>query len=399
MQVERFQAKTMKEALDQVKRALGEDAVVLSTRTTRARGKGLLGERVIEVCALQSPDAPRHAPVESASTLLASRELASATQTLEGFEQSIASLRHEVLSLKSHLRGSADPLRQELRKTVEELRSTVARLGESSGGNLGSLRQQLEESGVGSMLAASVIEEARCLLGDERPGGAEGRATLLAAVEQVIVSKLLLAPELPARGQSPRVVALVGPTGVGKTTTVAKLASQAALIEGRRVALLTMDTYRVGGVEQLRRYATLIGVPLEVVVDGASLRSALATLERADLVLVDTSGRSPRQQGAIEMLASTLRQAGEPVQVHLLLPAAARLRELGSTIERYKSLSPDRLLITKVDEAQSGGSVLEACVRSRLPLSFICTGQRVPEDIAPADPAWLAAFILGQEEN
>lgn len=412
MQVERFQARTMKEALEQVKRQLGEDAVVLSTRTVRAKGKGLLGERLVEVSALPWDPARRELsePTSTMAAIGATSASASPAPELRGFsepmltlddlDRAVAPLRQEVRSLKAQLRGSTDPLRRDLRKTIEELRATVALVHEERTETAsGVVKKRLEDSGVGPVLAAAVVEEARARLGDEPLSPAEERAILTAMVEQVIGRRLTVRPQLPPLGGPARVVALVGPTGVGKTTTVAKLASLAALVERRKVALITMDTYRVGGVEQLRRFAALIGVPLSVAGDGASLRQALEEHRDADLILIDTAGRSPKQPGALDAMAGAFARAGEPIQVHLVLAAANRLRELEATLRHYEGLGPECLVFTKTDEAWGGGAVLEACTRASLPVSFVCTGQRVPEDIAPASAAWLAAFVLGQEEN
>lgn len=419
MNVERFQARTMKEALEQVKRSLGEDAVVLSTRTVRS--KGLLGQRMFEVSALPWDPARREligegtkgtkrasltkagpvSPLASTNPLshLSHVQSAEPTLTLDDLDRAVEPLRQEVRSLKAQLRGSTDPLRRDLRKTIEELRATVAMVHETPQCAASELRDQLVDSGVGPVLAAAVVEEARSRLGDEPLHETEERAILTALVEQVIGRRLEVRPELPHVDGPCRVVALVGPTGVGKTTTVAKLASLAALVERRNVALITMDTYRVGGVEQLRRFAALIGVSFSLASDGESLRAALKEHRDADLVLIDTAGRSPRQRGTLDALSGAFTQAGELVQVHLVLAAAARQRELEATLRHYETLAPECLIFTKTDEAWGGGAVLEACVRSHLPLSFVCNGQRVPEDITPANAAWLAAFVLGQEEN
>ncbi len=405
MQVERFQARTMKEALSQVKRRLGEDAVVLSTRTIKSKGRGFLAERMFEVSALPWDPARRElletttATSPPPSTVSPTPSNPDPTLTFDDLDRAMAPLRKEVRSLKSQLRSTQAPLRRDLRRTIEELRATVALVQEGRKDAAGMLREQLEASGISAELAAAIVEEARSSLDGETLTGDEERAVLTVVTEQVIGGRLEVSPALPAPGRGARVVALVGPTGVGKTTTVAKLASVAALVERRKVALVTMDTYRVGGVEQLRRYAALIGIPLSVAPDGTALRAALQEHHDADLVLVDTPGRSPRQPGTLDALAGAFSRAGEPVEVHLVLAAATRLPELDATLHLYDGLSSQCLIFTKTDEAWGGGAVVEACARSQRPVSFVCTGQRVPEDISPADPAWLARFVLGQEEN
>jgi flagellar biosynthesis protein FlhF len=396
MQVERFQARTMKEALALVKQQLGENAVVLGTRTVRAGGLGLLGERMYEVSALpwDSADAARD-PSPGAAQAAGEPAI-----TVDDIERAVAPLRQEILSLRAQLRGMSDPLRRDLRRTIEELRATFGAVsGGAARGPDAEIRRTLEAAGVGPELAAAVVDEARSRLGDEPIDDVEERAVLLTMAEQAIGRRLSVRAELPAAGSRPRAVALVGPTGVGKTTTIAELASLAALVDGRAVVLATMDTYRVGAVEQLRRYATLIGVPLVVAADGKALRLALQEHAEAEMVLIDTPGRSWAQPGALDGLAGALAQAGEPVQVQLVVPAAMRIAEIDAVLRHYEGLKPERLIVTKADEAVYGGSVLECCVRSGLPVSFVCNGQRVPEDIAPASTSWIAGFVMGREEN
>ncbi|MEO0323566.1 MAG: flagellar biosynthesis protein FlhF, partial [Myxococcota bacterium] len=178
---------------------------------------------------------------------------------------------------------------------------------------------------------------------------------------------------------------------------IAKIAANAALVEAREVGLVSVDGYRVGGAEQLQRYADLMGVRMEVADDGRSLRRALARLGDKDLVLVDTAGRSPRDFGALEATAELLRGAGEATETHLCVSAAASDVELRAVVERHRCLDPARLLVTKLDEAVYHGSIVAAQTLSELPLSYLTTGQRVPEDIEVATPGRLAGLLCGEE--
>ncbi len=200
-------------------------------------------------------------------------------------------------------------------------------------------------------------------------------------------------------GRSLRCVALVGPTGVGKTTTLAKLAAIAALVDGREVAFVSLDQYRIGGTEQLGRYAELIGCPMEIAHDRRSLEIALRRLGRAELVFIDTAGRSPRDTAAIGELAECVHGVDEPVEVALCLPAAMRDCEVSVTCDVLSPLRATRLVATKLDEAVYLGSVVAAQLQSGLPLAHFTTGQRVPEDIEVAGPHRLAAMMCGEEEE
>jgi flagellar biosynthesis protein FlhF len=186
------------------------------------------------------------------------------------------------------------------------------------------------------------------------------------------------AHDLPLTASSTgHIVMLVGPTGAGKTTTIAKLATRAALVDGRRVGLITLDNYRVGGIDQIRTFADLIGVPLQV----AETPAALAGLidPEHDLTLIDTAGRSPRDRAAIEELA--LHLEGLDIEVHLVVPAGATGPQVDELAERYSPLGPVRLLFTKLDECDHAPELALAPARTRLPITWVTTGQAVPEDI------------------
>ena len=259
----------------------------------------------------------------------------------------------------------------------------------SASGGL-ALEHRLEQRGVPAAAARELASRVRGRLGREPKDAAEAAA----ALAPVLRERMLFAP---SGLRETRVIALVGPTGVGKTTTVAKLAAHAALVEGRRVALVGMDHFRVGAAEQLERYADLIGVPVRHAWDGASLSAALAELGWADLVLVDTEGRAPRDAVAIARLGEALEVAGEPIFVHLCLSAAMRPLERDRAISRLAPLSPVRLTVTKIDEAVDAGGVVGAHIASGLPLAWLTTGQRVPEDIEVASAERLSSLLCSEE--
>ena len=191
-----------------------------------------------------------------------------------------------------------------------------------------------------------------------------------------------------------RVVALVGPTGVGKTTTIAKLAANFRLRDKWNVGLITVDTYRIAAVEQLRTYADIIDLPMQVVSTPREMREAVDRFSQMDLILVDTAGRSPRDEIKIRELRTLLSEARAD-EVHLVLSSAASAASLTVTAERFAPAGATALILTKLDEASGLGHLLPIVRGARLPLSYLTNGQNVPDDIESVDVRRLAQSVLG----
>jgi len=190
------------------------------------------------------------------------------------------------------------------------------------------------------------------------------------------------------------VVALIGPTGVGKTTTVAKLAARAKLREGRSVGLITSDTYRIGAVEQLRTYAEIVGLTLKIANTPEQMRRAIDELDACDLIVLDTAGRSPNNTARLDELHALLR-AADPTETHLVCSTTVSARVLGSSAQRFSALRPDRVILTKLDECVTTGLLTRIDELVGLPISFVTLGQEVPDDLEPACAQRLARTIMG----
>jgi flagellar biosynthesis protein FlhF len=193
-------------------------------------------------------------------------------------------------------------------------------------------------------------------------------------------------------------VALVGPTGVGKTTTIAKLAAGCRFREGKRVALITTDTYRIAGAQQLKSYAELIGLPYCVAPLPADLKRALANDRDADVIFIDTVGRSARRPDQLEELASYAR-GDHGCEVRLVLSATTKRADLLQAVESYRPLGFSSIIATKIDETATVGPVCEAALAAAVPISYLTTGQEVPDDIEEAQPLRLAWRLIGESEG
>jgi flagellar biosynthesis protein FlhF len=219
----------------------------------------------------------------------------------------------------------------------------------------------------------------------------EQRRTASAANLHTTLADQLHALAAPDDGFAP-VEVFVGPPGAGKTTTIAKIAAQQRVRQGRRLGLVAADGYRVGAVEQLRLYAEVIGAPLTVARSVDELDHALVNARRP--ILIDTPGRSPGDDVSREMFRVVGRHPG--VRTHLVLPASMPPGQLRRTLERFHEARPSRVVITKLDEADSLAPLVGVLREAALPISYVGTGQRVPEDLHRATPPAIAAWVLGE---
>lgn len=363
-----YRAGTMKEALAQVRRDLGGGAVILGTREIRRRRLFGMGTReLIEVTAKAGDTS---APQASFGPNPAGSKDALHAQ----FGEQLSRLHMMVEDLSRH--GRIDHLLPDL---PAELVPTYATL----------LEAEVPEA-LARRLMRHVAERVE-------PEEFHRPEVVKDALRDAVESCLPIAPPIAAVRGTRRVVALVGPTGVGKTTTVAKLAANFKLVHGLQPGLVTVDTYRIAAVQQLRTYAEIIDLPLAVANAPNEMCRAIDELGNVDLVLIDTAGRSPRDEVKIRELAEFLSEA-RPDEVHLVLSAVAGERSLRSAVERFAVVRADRLILTKLDEADGLGGVLAVIGQANRPVSYLTTGQAVPDDIEPADRRRLARLILGHED-
>jgi flagellar biosynthesis protein FlhF len=253
---------------------------------------------------------------------------------------------------------------------------------------------RLIENEVARELADQLVAEVRDELSPAELGD-EGivRTTVLRKLESLIpVEPGAAAPPRPEGGR-PLTIALVGPTGVGKTTTIAKLAAAYKLRHGKRVGLITSDTYRIAAVDQLRTYANIIGVPLKVVLTPDEMAQACESLGAMDVILIDTAGRSPGDSERLEELRSFVH-AARPHQTHLVLSSVLSEASLVRTVERFAVLEPSQVIFTKLDEAANFGVLVSVARRLSARLSYVTTGQEVPDDIEPGRADRLARLVL-----
>ncbi|MFY9187838.1 MAG: flagellar biosynthesis protein FlhF [bacterium] len=362
MKIRRYVAPCLEEAVDRVKRELGRDAIILEVRRVRAPGFwGWLKRRRIEVTAAVAQPALPTTPVRKITVP----------------EQSTLPSRSYAEPVVTSTTVAENMMPERLRTPYALARSQT---------------ELLVRRGVQPELARQVVEQAMAALSAEELSNSEALAR---SINRVIVNFFVPQNQV---GLTRRVVAFVGPTGVGKTTTIAKLAAVYRLQQGKEVALMTTDTYRIAAVEQLRRYADILHVPLEVVYTAADLQTALDRHQEAEVILVDTAGRSPQQGLYLAELRNLL--AGIPgVQTVLVVSATTKTEDLELIFDRFRIFSPSELVFTKVDETESTGTLLNLVNRMRVPVGFVTNGQNVPDDLKIANPQLLADLVLGGDHH
>ncbi len=382
----------MTDTLEQVKREFGRQAVILTTRTTTQGGVfGLGGKPCVEITAARDlADLPSDLQRGSVAFRSerpndadgAARSVSPIAETRPEDAPPNQALMAEIGELKSLLH---DLVRTGKRDRFAELPPAVY-----------TTYLQLARSAVVEGLAGELIDGVCRALSTEQLHDPQAvRAVLAKAIES----------RLPTAGpiklvcrKSPTVVALIGPTGVGKTTTIAKLAANFALREGRKVGLITIDTYRIAAVEQLRTYAEIINVPLEVVSTPRELTDAVVRQANCELILIDTAGRGQRDQQKMSELHEFFKVL-PPDEIHLVLSGAADPAVLGEAMDRFRPLGIHRVIFTKLDEAVGFGAILASLQKVQVSLSYVTTGQNVPDDIRVGERKALTRLILGERKG
>jgi flagellar biosynthesis protein FlhF len=434
MELKTYQARSMSDALAKVKSDLGRSAVILHTRTIRRGGLFGIGARswveitatndarVIEArAAAKAMDDSsvfrpgkviRQAAMEYGTAGPAAPPDAAPSKAAEP----MPTPPPEPAAVPPDALVAADP---DIRRDVEEIRSMVTDLLHRTcrpdhsrvPGELLDYYTRLIGQDVAEELAVQLIDRlssrlrdnapvlARLDLAPQEPQTGEARIPPEWIREELrkLVGETLPQAEplkLTATGR-PTIVALVGPTGVGKTTTIAKLAANMKLREGKSVGLITIDTYRIAAVEQLKVYAEILDVPLAAVVTPAEMIAAVGRMSDLDLILIDTAGRSQRDEPRIAELHDLL-SAAQPDQVHLVLATTSREATIYEAIKNFSVLGVQHLIFTKLDEALGFGVILNVLNRVNMRLSYLTTGQSVPNDIEEGSARRVAQLIVGE---
>ena len=370
MHIRTFRAASLQDALEQIRHQMGPDASVLHTRQVRDGWMGWLGRTYVEVTAgLKDTHSPRIVDTEGEQR---EREIDSRFAT----QRAATSSAFPALNAGLNGPGGDEPTSIPLQ--------------------LQAYREELIAAGVAPAIATRWIDATISFASSM--GDGSGRGTpWLEHLQRTVGRSLRIGSPIRVQADDRRIVALVGPTGVGKTTTVAKLAAGFRIEARRRVGLLTIDTFRIAAVQQLRAYAEIMDLPMEVVENPEQMKPALERMGDVDLVLIDTAGRSPRSDARIDQLVEILRSA-QPDETHLVLSATSSASSIQLALEGFSPVRPTSVILTKLDETRQTAGVISELVASDsfpgVPLSYTTNGQQVPDDISTADAETLLSRLL-----
>lgn len=410
MIVKKYTGSSETEAVMKAKEDLGSNAVVLNVRSMKQRGFAKLFKKdFIEItAALEERDfeqnvnskRPTFTQVRDEAVQKQSSRIDLRADDTGGIPEvpkhQAETIEHKLDSLHDMLRNQIVKEEEPLREAKEKAPENPVRENTANFKSLKLIYNKLIENEVDEKYANAIINDIESSLKKE-----SNLDSILASVYQKIILKLGEPEGIENNGRR-KVVFFVGPTGVGKTTTIAKLASDVKLRQNSKVAMITADTYRIAAVEQLNTYASILDVPVSVIYSPGEIAEALEDLSDYEIIFIDTAGRSHKneeQRKELLEMIENVRNSFEDAEVlvFLVLSVTTKYRDIISICDAYKDLKGYRLLFTKIDETNSLGNILNIKLYTQEPLSYMTYGQNVPDDIERADVQKLAKSLLGGE--
>lgn len=409
MKVRRYLVNDMSEAMTQIRIELGKEAVILSQRKVKAKGVlGFLKPKQLEVTAAvensktkndlgsHTPQASREVSPELNDSIRAMKEAlklhsgapdereSAVEKTSKGDQSSITDQYREKIRAKE-TQDNSKQQGTEIMKELNQLKSMIKNInGGETKDSHDLLKETLEEYDIDKNYFSFIT--------DKMPEESYEEAKHKPMLKKVIEEELEYI-DFPKGGR----VVLAGPTGVGKTTTIAKLAGKYALQGSKKVGLITIDTYRIGAVEQLKTYAEIMNLPIKVVFTLKEMEQALEELSWCDVVLVDTTGRSSKNSMQVSELRSFIDKV-ETDNIFLVVSATTKNKDIQTIIDGFSSLNYSGLVMTKLDETNDYGVLFNAHKRAGKPISLVTIGQNVPDDIKEAKPEYISELIVGEEK-
>lgn len=404
MIIKKFTAETETEAILMAKEEMGPQAVVLNIKKVKHKGLARFFKKDTAEVTAALEETPQTPPITSDVV----KEIAKIARVdeEENEDKKKAGEREEkgekTTAIEEKLNNLQNMLENQMKKDRNTGKEEEKKKQEEEDTNVKFMKlvyNQLIESEVDEKYANQIIGEVQSSLKKE-----SSMDTMLSCIYQKIILKLGEPKPIVLKEGKKQIVFFVGPTGVGKTTTIAKLASDFKLNKKANIALITSDTYRIAAVEQLRTYANILDVKLQVVYTIGELNQAVMDFADFDLILVDTAGRSHNNREQCEEMLQLIRQAdvedlGFEKNIYVVLSASTKYKDLLKITDVYKDLAKYQLIFTKLDETSGFGNILNLRLKTQSSLSYITAGQGVPDDISLIEPQKMAKRLLGGNET
>lgn len=392
MKIRRYLGNNTQEAILKVKMDLGNEAIILNTRKVRRKGLfKMFAKPMVEVLAAIDEDYGKKKEVEvkkiDERTIAAAKEIQE-KNNFDKKEEKISELENKVSKMESLLEKIYNTVhngenKEERPRQQEEKQKQLPNVLQIFYNNL--VKNEVETE-----LAKRIIDSIKEKIG-ENPSVNESASMLYN-----IISGMLGRPEIIKLREDgkPTIIILVGPTGVGKTTTLAKIAANFSLNLKKSVGLITADTYRIAAVEQLKTYAEILGMPVSVIYSAAEMKEAIQAYDEKDVVLIDTAGRSHRNIAQFEELKSLVQESNAD-EIYLVLSTTTSISNCKEILSNYGFLKDYKLIFTKLDEAPVSGIILNTKVLTDKNLSYVTIGQSVPDDIEVVNVDKITKILLG----
>jgi flagellar biosynthesis protein FlhF len=386
MKVKTYKYRSLQEGLQNIKQDLGSDALILSTRAVSVRPRfGFFKRQAWEITAaaeekrtrpLVAPTLPLSVPAPGPHAHGARSQAKAAAAAAAAVAPAAAFARDQRMDTL------IDEI-TELKKSFRTLSRVIPGKTESAGGIFAEL--------VGNGLDHEMADHFIAAASQDSPAPAQLRER----VRRLIAAQLAIAPAAELHAKARVVTAFVGSTGVGKTTTIAKIAGHASIRMKKKVALISTDMFRIGGQDQLMRFGELLGIPTYGCADVSALKDLVDSLDDRDLILIDTPGSSPSDLARLSKLEAVTSAAG--AKVHLVISAATRSEDITKIVIRFQRFRPNSVIFTKIDETDCKGPLTGDLLRNEIPVSYVTNGQRVPEDLIIPTADELARHVLPLE--
>ena len=377
MIVKKFMAPSLPEAMNKIRSEFGMDAVIMHQKKTRKRGlAGLFGAKIFEVTA--AIEETKHN--ESKKRIEKTIEIEKTRQQNEVAMEKIFSELNQMKDILGRLTENNEKVDISCSKELE-----------TAYNELSEIQRKMQTQGVKSSVITKIL---RALLDKLSETELHDPVCIERAAERELIAMLgKVEPLLLDDQKKPKIIALVGPTGVGKTTTIAKLAANFALYEKKDVLLITADTYRIAAQEQLKTYGDIMNLPVAVVFTPSDFAKTIAENQQRDLIILDTAGRSQKNTMHLNEIKGFI-DAVPDVETFLCISLNTKMEDISEIVEKFKETKIDKYIFTKVDETNSYGSALNVIHDTGKALSYLTNGQDVPDDIEIADLKKIAKLIL-----